>query len=95
MLKQSDQFHSWSVLVTSYASEEVKLQIESGTYRFNMDDPTYNTYTAYRGWAEVWASVRFYRACRDSVADPLAHQVLMLRDSHLVVCVQINRRLRF
>jgi sarcosine oxidase delta subunit len=93
MPKKQAQIHSWTVLVTRSASEEIKAQIERGKHlHFSMDDLIYTTDTVYRGWSEEWACVRFYRVSRDSVTDPLVINVLMLRDSRLDVCVTINRR---
>lgn len=79
-------------LHTRFPSEEAKRLITQGnTLQLpNWQGLIATSSTVYYGWGERWASVRFYRACRDSLTDPLVEHVLMLHDGRMVACAVID-----
>jgi hypothetical protein len=69
--KTQYKFHSWQILITRYPSQEAKQLIKQGNWQVSdLEGLSARSSTVYYGWGERWASVRFYRACRDGLADP-------------------------
>jgi hypothetical protein len=73
------EYIPYMVLLIRFPSLETReTYFQKGSGRFN-------TETLFYGYTEQWASVRFFRACRQMHQDPLIQGVMVYHNSQLVV----------
>jgi hypothetical protein len=73
----------YSVHITSYASMEIKEQVERGGLHITQPGQLGGS-LVYMGTSERQAAWSFYRAIRTAATDPLAYKVTMYRGNEIV-----------
>jgi hypothetical protein len=83
-------YHHYMVFINSYASAQIKADIEAGRAFLTGPDQLVST-SVYSGSDERQAGIKFSQACKQAMTSPLVRFVIMYRDSDEIARVRPDR----